>query len=106
MGLSGAVEMSQCLIVLGFLIGYDPLQEGHSGLRYHSTMLLCRRLIATFLACALTVQPLRADDLPELGDVASNELSVSAEKKSASRSCTKSAGGNRHIWTMPTSRII
>ncbi len=44
-------------------------------------MLLCRRLIATFLACALTVQPLRADDLPELGDVASNELSVSAEKK-------------------------
>ncbi len=44
-------------------------------------MLLCRRLIATVLACALTVQPLRADDLPELGDVASNELSLSAEKK-------------------------
>ena len=44
-------------------------------------MPLFRRLTAFFLACALTVQPLRADDLPELGDVASNELSVSAEKK-------------------------
>jgi len=50
-------------------------------LRYHSTMPKFRRLIAALLACSLVVQTLRADDLPELGDVASNELSLSAEKK-------------------------
>ncbi len=44
-------------------------------------MLSCRRLIAAFLACALIAQPLRADDLPELGDVASNELPLNTEKK-------------------------
>ena len=32
-------------------------------------------------ACALAAQPLRAEDLPELGDVASEELSLAAEKK-------------------------
>lgn len=44
-------------------------------------MPLYRRSVALFLAVALAVQPLRADDLPELGDVASNELSLSTEKK-------------------------
>jgi predicted Zn-dependent protease len=39
------------------------------------------RLVAGLLALTLTLQPLRADDLPELGDVASNDLSLSAEKK-------------------------
>ena len=33
----------------------------------------------------MVTQPLRADDLPELGDVASNELSLSAEKKIGQR---------------------
>lgn len=40
-----------------------------------------KRFVAGILACSLIVQPLHADDLPELGDVASNELSLSAEKK-------------------------
>ena len=40
-----------------------------------------QRLVAAVLACALAAQPARADDLPELGDVASNELSLSTEKK-------------------------
>jgi beta-barrel assembly-enhancing protease len=39
------------------------------------------RFLAGFLACTLVGQPLRADDLPELGDVASQELSLSTEKK-------------------------
>ena len=41
-----------------------------------------RRLIATLLACLLVTQTLaQGSDLPELGDVASNELSPAAEKK-------------------------
>jgi predicted Zn-dependent protease len=44
-------------------------------------MHLTQRLIAAILACTLAVGPLRADELPELGDVASNELSLSTEKK-------------------------
>ena len=44
-------------------------------------MLLAQRLLTGLLACSLFLQPLRADELPELGDVASNELSLSAEKK-------------------------
>lgn len=44
-------------------------------------MHLAQRLITGLLALALAVQPLRADDLPELGDVASNALSLSTEKK-------------------------
>lgn len=40
-----------------------------------------RRLIAAFLAMTCALQPLAAHDLPELGDVASNELSVAAEKR-------------------------
>jgi beta-barrel assembly-enhancing protease len=44
-------------------------------------MQLARRFLAGVLACALAAQPLRAEDLPELGDVASEELSLAAEKK-------------------------
>jgi len=44
-------------------------------------MHLRRRLLAAFLVVTLTVSPLRADDLPELGDVASNDLSLLTEKK-------------------------
>lgn len=44
-------------------------------------MPIARRLFAAALACTLAFQPLHADDLPELGDIASNELSLSAEKK-------------------------
>lgn len=44
-------------------------------------MPIVRRLSAAVLACTLVLQPVRADDLPELGDVASNDLSLSAEKK-------------------------
>ena len=39
------------------------------------------RLFAGVLACALTVQLLHAEGLPELGDVASNELSLATERK-------------------------
>jgi predicted Zn-dependent protease len=39
------------------------------------------RLAAVFLAMAMIGMPSRADDLPELGDVASSELPLSAEKK-------------------------
>jgi len=44
-------------------------------------MTLSRRLTAAILACALALHPLRADELPELGDVASNELSPLMEKR-------------------------
>jgi len=40
-----------------------------------------QRFIAGLLVCTMMLQPLRADDLPELGDVASNELSLGTEKK-------------------------
>jgi len=40
-----------------------------------------KRLIALLLAGLLAGQPIFADDLPELGDVASGELSLQAEKK-------------------------
>jgi predicted Zn-dependent protease len=44
-------------------------------------MLLARRFLAGLLACALAAQPLRGEELPELGDIASDELSLAAEKK-------------------------
>lgn len=44
-------------------------------------MLFFRRFIALFLASSLLIQPVRGDELPDLGDVASSELSLSAEKK-------------------------
>ncbi|MGB8883881.1 MAG: M48 family metalloprotease [Azonexus sp.] len=44
-------------------------------------MQLVRRFLAGLLACALAAQPLRAEELPELGDIASEELSLAAEKK-------------------------
>jgi beta-barrel assembly-enhancing protease len=40
-----------------------------------------RRLIAAILACTLALPPVYADELPELGDAASNDLSLSTEKK-------------------------
>lgn len=40
-----------------------------------------QRLITGMLALSLAATPLRADDLPELGDVASNDLSLSTEKR-------------------------
>ncbi len=65
----------------GVTFGYDPLGNRYFGLRYHSTMHLTQRLIALALACALAIQPVGADELPELGDVASNDFSLSTEKK-------------------------
>ena len=62
-------------------IGYDSARKGPERLRYHSTMPVLQRFAAGLLALSLVVQPLRADDLPELGDVASNELSLATEKK-------------------------
>lgn len=44
-------------------------------------MQLARRFLAGVLACALAAQPLRGEELPELGDIASDELSLAAEKK-------------------------
>ncbi len=64
-----------------FTQGYESPERRLFGLRYHSTMLIAHRLVAGILACSLVLQPLRADDLPELGDVAGNELSLPMEKK-------------------------
>lgn len=50
-------------------------------LRYHSTMPFAQRLVAGLLALSLLTQPVLADDLPELGDVASNDLSLATERK-------------------------
>lgn len=44
-------------------------------------MSIAHRFVAGCLACLMAVPPVFADDLPELGDVASNELSIPAEKK-------------------------
>lgn len=44
-------------------------------------MRLTQRFIALTLACTLTIQPVRADELPELGDIASSDFSLSTEKK-------------------------
>lgn len=80
--LAGGVEMSQILLVHGALqwvTFYPP--GGLHRLRYHSTMPFVRRLTAALLAAALALQPLHADNLPELGDVASNDLPLSAEKR-------------------------
>ena len=44
-------------------------------------MRFAQRLIAGVLAFSLVAPLLRADDLPELGDVASNDLSLATEKK-------------------------
>jgi predicted Zn-dependent protease len=44
-------------------------------------MRFAQRLIAGVLALSLVAPMLRADDLPELGDVASNDLSLATEKK-------------------------
>ena len=44
-------------------------------------MHLSQRFIAALLACTLALQLVAADELPELGDVASNDLSLSTEKK-------------------------
>lgn len=44
-------------------------------------MHLSQRFIAALLACTLALQPVAADELPELGDAASNDLSLSTEKK-------------------------
>ncbi|NTV70650.1 MAG: M48 family metallopeptidase [Azonexaceae bacterium] len=42
---------------------------------------MSQRFIAALLACTLALQPVAADELPELGDAASNDLSLSTEKK-------------------------
>ncbi|HLO61443.1 MAG TPA: M48 family metalloprotease [Azonexus sp.] len=44
-------------------------------------MRFSQRFVALTLACALAIQPLRADELPELGDIASSEFSLNTEKK-------------------------
>lgn len=44
-------------------------------------MRLPQRFVALMLACSLVIQPVRADELPELGDIASSEFSLSTEKK-------------------------
>ena len=44
-------------------------------------MHLFKRLATGLLACSILLQPLRANELPELGDVASEELSLATEKR-------------------------
>ena len=48
---------------------------------YHGVMSVSHRLLSGFLAFALIAQPLYADDLPELGDVATVRLSLATERK-------------------------
>lgn len=82
MGLAGAVKVGKGLVCHGILhrVTIRP-RGGFFGLRYHSTMHIAQRFAAGLLVCSLILQPLRADELPELGEVASNELSLSMEKK-------------------------
>ena len=44
-------------------------------------MRFVQRLITVVLAFSLAAMPLQADNLPELGDVASNDLSLATEKR-------------------------
>jgi beta-barrel assembly-enhancing protease len=73
--------MSQGIVGHG---GYDWLPSAggrNSRLGYHITMHFMHRFLAAILAFTVATQPLLADELPELGDVASNELSVATEKR-------------------------
>lgn len=67
--------------VTSVTFGYDPPEWRYSRLRYHSTMRLTQRFVAFALSCVLAVPPAWADELPELGDIASSEFSLSTEKK-------------------------
>ena len=67
--------------VTSVTFGYDPPEWRCWRLRYHSIMRLTQRFVALILSFALAVQPAWADDLPELGDIASSEFSLSTEKK-------------------------
>ena len=49
--------------------------------RYHNTMRFAHRFFAVLLAGTFLVRGLYADELPELGDVASTELSPATEKR-------------------------
>lgn len=73
--------MSQGLVSHGRYDWLPSAEERDSGLGYHITMHFKQRFLAAILACMMAVQPLVADELPELGDVASNELSLATEKK-------------------------
>lgn len=48
-------------------------------------MPLVSRLTALSLACILAIQPLAAEELPDLGDAANNDLSLATEKKIGER---------------------
>lgn len=50
-------------------------------MRYHSIMYLPRRLPALLLAGLIALPSLHAEELPELGDAANNDLSLVTEKK-------------------------
>lgn len=80
--LAGAIKVSKILV--GHSILQRVTQRGRGWilrLRYHSTMIRPPRLLALLLAFSLVLQPLRADDLPELGDAANNDLPLNVEKK-------------------------
>ena len=81
-GLAGSVEMGEILVGHGNLqmVTFGP-ESPAIALLYHSTMHLAQRLAAGILACTMVMHLVRADDLPELGDVAGNELSLATEKK-------------------------
>ena len=77
MGLAGAVKMGEGLVCHGRLLlvtrcSTSPLL----GCVIIAFMRFTQRLIAGVLALSLVAPLLRADDLPELGDVASNDLSL------------------------------
>ena len=82
MCLPGLVEMGQ------ILVGHRELRSVTNGLKalcrgcaIIASMPFSRRLTACLLALALLAEPVWANDLPELGDVASNELSLATEKQ-------------------------
>src|SRR5574343_1099486 len=64
-----------------FTFAYVPMSGRGQGVRYHSTMRLTQRLIAAATAGLLLTQTIRADDLPDLGDIAISEFTVTTEKK-------------------------
>lgn len=56
-------------------------RRGLDGLRYHSTMPSKKRLLALFMVAVLATPPAFAQQLPELGEVSSEELSIATEKR-------------------------
>ncbi len=84
-GLAGGIKVGKGIGGHGVTFSYDLVNRPDLTVRYHSTMRIVHRLVvrltALSLAFVVAVEPVLAENLPELGDVASNELSLATEKK-------------------------